>query len=130
MWSIFPVSQWSFVVLMCSVVALQFNEIVDVPYMDEPFHYNQTVEYCHGNFHQWNEKITTFPGLYLCALGYAFVLYCLSFGLLNFALLCTNLSILRSMNLFFGFGTLFLLQRIIGMIHPKLAIFKENFHLQ
>ena len=38
---------------------------VPAPYMDEPFHVAQTAEYCAGRWAVWDEKITTFPGLYL-----------------------------------------------------------------
>uniref|UniRef100_A0A1Q3F5Q3 Dol-P-Glc:Glc(2)Man(9)GlcNAc(2)-PP-Dol alpha-1,2-glucosyltransferase n=1 Tax=Culex tarsalis TaxID=7177 RepID=A0A1Q3F5Q3_CULTA len=33
--------------------------------IDEEFHLRQGEHYCHGRFHIWDEKITTFPGLYL-----------------------------------------------------------------
>jgi hypothetical protein len=32
---------------------------------DEPFHVQQTQQYCAGHFGAWDPKITTFPGLYL-----------------------------------------------------------------
>ena len=41
-----------------------FNDEVREPYMDEPFHVRQTQSYCAGNWTEWDEKITTFPGLY------------------------------------------------------------------
>lgn len=31
---------------------------------DEPFHVPQTQQYCRGDFHAWDPKITTLPGLY------------------------------------------------------------------
>jgi len=34
-------------------------------YMDEIFHIPQAQKFCHGNFVEWDSKITTFPGLYL-----------------------------------------------------------------
>jgi hypothetical protein len=37
--------------------------IILMIYKDEPFHVNQTVEYCKNNFTSWDPKITTFPGL-------------------------------------------------------------------
>ena len=39
-----------------------YDEVI--PYMDEIFHVPQAQEYCNGNFSNWNDKITTFPGLY------------------------------------------------------------------
>ena len=38
---------------------------VENPYMDEIFHVTQAQSYCDGNFTEWNDKITTLPGLYL-----------------------------------------------------------------
>ena len=29
---------------------------------DEPFHLGQTQKYCAGEFGEWDQKITTFPG--------------------------------------------------------------------
>ncbi|KAF7320168.1 hypothetical protein MKEN_00801300 [Mycena kentingensis (nom. inval.)] len=44
------------------------NEIVDEPYMDEPFHIPQAQAYCRGEFNTWDPKLTTPPGLYLMTL--------------------------------------------------------------
>jgi len=35
------------------------------PFIDEIFHVPQAQEYCRNNFHVWDDKITTLPGLYL-----------------------------------------------------------------
>eukprot|EP00636_Phaeomonas_parva_P006118 CAMPEP_0118875862 /NCGR_PEP_ID=MMETSP1163-20130328/16761_1 /TAXON_ID=124430 /ORGANISM="Phaeomonas parva, Strain CCMP2877" /LENGTH=459 /DNA_ID=CAMNT_0006811411 /DNA_START=206 /DNA_END=1585 /DNA_ORIENTATION=- len=43
---------------------LRFNAEVPEPYMDEPFHLQQTQKYCAGDYDSWDPKITTFPGLY------------------------------------------------------------------
>jgi len=40
------------------------SKVAPDPYIDETFHIPQCQAYCHGNFHDWNEKITTPPGLY------------------------------------------------------------------
>lgn len=37
--------------------------------MDEIFHVQQTQTYCDGRFSEWNQKITTFPGLYFASLA-------------------------------------------------------------
>ena len=49
------------------LIYVVFMASVPEPYMDEPFHVKQTQEYCAGNWSVWDEKITTFPGLYLLA---------------------------------------------------------------
>jgi hypothetical protein len=36
---------------------------------DELFHVRQTQQYCRGDFATWDPMITTFPGLYLFAVG-------------------------------------------------------------
>ncbi|RDI82298.1 hypothetical protein Vi05172_g7738 [Venturia inaequalis] len=41
------------------------SEIVPEPYLDEVFHVRQAQVYCNGDFHVWDQKITTPPGLYL-----------------------------------------------------------------
>lgn len=38
--------------------------------VDEEFHLIQGEHYCHGRFHVWDEKITTFPGLYLISASF------------------------------------------------------------
>jgi len=41
------------------------------PDQDEPFHAGQTAAYCAGRWSHWDPKITTPPGLYVLALGWA-----------------------------------------------------------
>ncbi|KAM0522561.1 hypothetical protein ACHAPE_002153 [Trichoderma viride] len=40
------------------------SEIVPEPYLDEVFHIPQAQKYCEGKFFEWDDKITTPPGLY------------------------------------------------------------------
>ena len=39
------------------------NNAAPEPYIDETFHVPQCQEYCQGKFNEWNDKITTPPGL-------------------------------------------------------------------
>ncbi|XP_066995277.1 dol-P-Glc:Glc(2)Man(9)GlcNAc(2)-PP-Dol alpha-1,2-glucosyltransferase [Anabrus simplex] len=39
------------------------------PYLDEAFHVPQANNYCKGLFKEWDQKITTLPGLYLLSVG-------------------------------------------------------------
>eukprot|EP00898_Chlorokybus_atmophyticus_P001065 jgi/Chlat1/195/Chrsp1S03262 len=48
-------------------VAALVNAHVPEPYMDEIFHIPQAQRYCQLDFHSWDPKITTFPGLYIFA---------------------------------------------------------------
>ena len=57
----------------CILIARSVNTAVPHPYMDEEFHVPQTQLYCAGRFREWNNKITTLPGLYITALPYAAV---------------------------------------------------------
>ncbi|KAM0350110.1 hypothetical protein ACHAPU_003273 [Fusarium lateritium] len=41
---------------------------VPEPYLDEVFHIPQAQKYCQGRFQEWDDKITTPPGLYLLSL--------------------------------------------------------------
>ncbi|KAL2129631.1 hypothetical protein VTI74DRAFT_7512 [Chaetomium olivicolor] len=40
------------------------------PYLDEVFHIPQAQTYCEGRFWDWDDKITTPPGLYLLSVAY------------------------------------------------------------
>lgn len=54
------------VVLLGSLLSVSYvsNE-QPLPYMDEMFHVRQSLVYVHGNWSQWDEKITTPPGMYV-----------------------------------------------------------------
>jgi alpha-1,2-glucosyltransferase len=39
------------------------NNSAPEPYIDEMFHVSQCQAYCQGRFSEWNDKITTPPGL-------------------------------------------------------------------
>ncbi|KAF2202469.1 hypothetical protein GQ43DRAFT_311470 [Delitschia confertaspora ATCC 74209] len=49
----------------------QVSSHVPDPYLDEIFHIPQAQVYCQGNWHSWDPKITTPPGLYIVAWGFA-----------------------------------------------------------
>ncbi|KAM5347913.1 hypothetical protein ACJ41O_007737 [Fusarium nematophilum] len=44
------------------------SAVVPEPYLDEIFHIPQAQKYCEGRFQEWDDKITTPPGLYLVSL--------------------------------------------------------------
>ncbi|KPM45384.1 Dol-P-Glc:Glc(2)Man(9)GlcNAc(2)-PP-Dol alpha-1,2-glucosyltransferase [Neonectria ditissima] len=44
------------------------SAVVPEPYLDEVFHIPQAQLYCEGKFREWDDKITTPPGLYLLSL--------------------------------------------------------------
>jgi alpha-1,2-glucosyltransferase len=39
------------------------KSVAPEPYIDETFHYPQCQAYCQRNYMQWDDKITTPPGL-------------------------------------------------------------------
>ncbi|KAM7184484.1 DIE2/ALG10 family domain containing protein [Rhypophila sp. PSN 637] len=45
------------------------DHYVPEPYLDEVFHIPQAQTYCQGRFWDWNDKITTPPGLYLLSVA-------------------------------------------------------------
>jgi len=47
------------------IILYLFNIQVPEPYMDEEFHFRQYSHYQDNNFHIWDDKITTPPGLYI-----------------------------------------------------------------
>ncbi|KAH6659089.1 DIE2/ALG10 family-domain-containing protein [Truncatella angustata] len=47
------------------------NAFVPRPYMDEIFHVPQAQVYCEGKYAQWDDKITTPPGLYFLSIIWA-----------------------------------------------------------
>ncbi|KAF4755952.1 glucosyltransferase, partial [Perkinsus olseni] len=55
------------VVLLSSLAVHDINSYLPDAYMDEIFHVPQTQAYCEGHFKQWDNHITTLPGLYLWA---------------------------------------------------------------
>ena len=54
------------IIPLVSGIILNFiNKEVPFPYMDEHFHFKQTISFYQGNFKQWDSKLTTFPGVFL-----------------------------------------------------------------
>ncbi|CCC09152.1 unnamed protein product [Sordaria macrospora k-hell] len=46
------------------------NHYAPEPYLDEVFHIPQAQTYCEGRYQEWDDKITTPPGLYLLSVGW------------------------------------------------------------
>ncbi|KAI7688744.1 Putative Dol-P-Glc:Glc(2)Man(9)GlcNAc(2)-PP-Dol alpha-1, 2-glucosyltransferase, partial [Sarcoptes scabiei] len=90
--------------LECFAIAFWFNKTQPNEFIDEQFHWNQTKAYCGGNFFEWNEKITTPPGLYLISYVFSKLISLLGFD----ADRCESLNLLRSINIIFSIGNLIL----------------------
>ena len=84
--------------------------------MDEPFHVNQTQKYCAGQLHEWDPKITTFPGLYVFAALPSWI--GAAVGLSGAPAWCT-LAYLRGLNLLPALATPYLLLLLIRRLHPN-----------
>lgn len=130
------VLRFAFVAALLAVIAAAFNNIVPTPYMvgifltfgpdshlkcfcdfqDEFFHFRQTNEYCNGNWHVWDDKITTLPGVYLIAAG---IFRSLSVLLgMPISSICT-LSNMRLLSVVFGMGNLALIEAILREKNAK-----------
>ena len=67
------------------------------PYIDEIFHLRQCQTYCDYKFTQWDDKITTPPGLYIIGFVYSKLI-----ELVSGYPACMDSNILRSVNLIEG----------------------------
>ncbi|CAI5730465.1 unnamed protein product [Hyaloperonospora brassicae] len=79
------------------------NQIVPDPYMDEIFHIPQAQHYCQDRFHEWDPKLTTFPGLYLVS-----TLCTRALSWMNGGAFYCSVSMLRSLNVVFALGNVVL----------------------
>ena len=105
--------------LLC-VVGELVDKNVPAAYMDEIFHIPQAQRYCAGNFTQWDNKITTLPGLYVFSFGLLDPLFKVSSALdLNSASLLDLCStkMLRSVNLGMSIINVLLLYTITSHLH-------------
>ncbi|OAD74167.1 glycosyltransferase family 59 protein [Phycomyces blakesleeanus NRRL 1555(-)] len=95
---------------------------VSKPYMDEIFHVPQAQRYCMGDYASWDPKLTTPPGLYIISRG---------FSILSTAVGvdgCTP-SALRMTNIFFSLGLLFVIDSLIGCLHPTSPAIRSRYAL-
>ncbi|ETV67852.1 hypothetical protein H257_16079 [Aphanomyces astaci] len=105
-------------------VATLFSVHAPHAYMDEVFHFPQTEHYCEGRWGVWDPKITTFPGLYVVGTGFgSAVHHALSTFQVNVVApsLC-SLNVLRSINVLFNIGSLFLIVKLRCMKYAPDAI--------
>ncbi|KAH9097533.1 hypothetical protein Ae201684P_001011 [Aphanomyces euteiches] len=105
--------------ILCAVgisVAYLFEQSAPTAYMDEIFHFPQTVHYCHGEWGVWDPKITTFPGLYVVGTAYAHGMEWISHVQISAKAMFCSLAVLRSLNLLFGIGNALLIPRL-RMMH-------------
>ncbi|KAK3934663.1 DIE2/ALG10 family-domain-containing protein [Diplogelasinospora grovesii] len=58
-----------FIYLLSHAWLTLVNEYVPEPYLDEVFHIPQAQTYCEGRYWDWDDKITTPPGLYIVSLA-------------------------------------------------------------
>merc|ERR1719414_1331959 len=94
-----------------AVILAVINTVQPAPYMDEIFHIPQAQKYCYGKFREWDDKITTLPGLYIVSVG---VLNPISSWFEQ--IFCDPIH-LRSINVMMSSLTFLILQRITTQIH-------------
>lgn len=65
------VISWSSAITLVSLTAAIWSGLIDAfvpePYLDEVFHIGQAQAYLRGQWHVWDPKLTTPPGLYLAS---------------------------------------------------------------
>ena len=131
MFSKFLLALGIFTALLC-VVGELVEKNVPEPYMDEIFHIPQAQRYCAGNFTQWDNKITTLPGLYLFSVGLLEPVYKLSSALDlqlgveidNGTKLC-SVRVLRTVNMMMSLLNLALLHSITTHLHGDKESYSE-----
>ncbi|CAL7940024.1 unnamed protein product [Xylocopa violacea] len=94
----------SLICLSILTLFIYLNHVQPYYFIDEVFHVSQTLQYCAGNFSQWDPKITTLPGLYIIT---TLILSPLS--------LC-NIFYMRCINLLGTFLNLYLAYNILKQI--------------
>ncbi|XP_071497858.1 dol-P-Glc:Glc(2)Man(9)GlcNAc(2)-PP-Dol alpha-1,2-glucosyltransferase-like isoform X1 [Diadema antillarum] len=96
------------------MIFMEVDKTQPSPYMDEIFHIPQAQLYCNGSFTEWNPKITTLPGLYLSSVGLLKPLALLLEA--DLVDLC-SVTTLRSINILFAVGCLFIIYHTLCVIH-------------
>ncbi|KAN0026890.1 hypothetical protein ACTFIU_009566 [Dictyostelium citrinum] len=98
------------------IISLSILKIINSyqiePYVDEIFHIPQTIKYCEFKFKEWDNKITTLPGLYILALIYSNVLSFFGIGDGIWISHC-SVAVLRSFNVFCLIITFFSIYEIL-----------------
>ncbi|KAF2142591.1 glycosyltransferase family 59 protein [Aplosporella prunicola CBS 121167] len=90
------------------------SDKVPEPYLDEVFHVRQAQVYCAGDFHVWDPKITTPPGLYLLS----YIVYRISGRCDIFILRALNCSLA----LFIAQASFSILTRLYGLLKPGRSV--------
>lgn len=67
----FPLYYFS---VVTAFIAQEVHQKVPLPFIDERFHLAQCAKFCAGRFSEWDDKITTPPGLYLLGTVYSRIL--------------------------------------------------------
>lgn len=105
-------------VVFSAAILQRVCQIAPSPFIDEIFHIPQAQKYCNGSYSEWNDKITTPPGLYLISL-----LLQLPITAVYQHLYCTVLT-LRAVNVFFNALNMFLIYYILKEIN---SVYEENY---
>ncbi len=119
----------SLLIVSLAVLSSYFSSLVSLPYMDEYFHYHQSIDYCSGEWSRWNNKITTLPGLYIINVAIFKLTSWLSFGSLPLHSIC-SLESFRMINLLYSlisyFSLLSLFRSLIKFAYPSVLFTNEK----
>ncbi|RIB21128.1 Glycosyltransferase Family 59 protein [Gigaspora rosea] len=100
-------------VAIINFIANLVNTVVPDPYMDEIFHIPQAQRYCEGNYHEWDPKLTTPPGLYIIS-----NLIILPLSHLVHSVNFCSIEFLRATNILFSIGLYVVFWKVLAYLHP------------
>ncbi|ODV66454.1 hypothetical protein HYPBUDRAFT_110443 [Hyphopichia burtonii NRRL Y-1933] len=92
----------SFLILTSAIIYRLVALRVTEPFIDEIFHLRQCQTYCDYRFDEWDNKITTPPGLYLLGFAYTNLIRVIGMNSSSLDAICADKNILRSLNLVGG----------------------------
>ncbi|RCK57827.1 Dol-P-Glc:Glc(2)Man(9)GlcNAc(2)-PP-Dol alpha-1,2-glucosyltransferase [Candida viswanathii] len=115
--NVFPVYKYSCMTLFVGFSLFVFQKVKEIapePYIDEIFHLRQCQAYCDYKFTQWDDKITTPPGLYTIGFVYSKLI-----ELVTGYPACLDSNVLRSVNLMGGLVVLPLVLHVFKRYNPN-----------
>lgn len=115
--NVFPLTKYLCIALFVGFTVFVFQNIkntIPEPYIDEIFHLRQCQTYCDYKFTQWDDKITTPPGLYIIGFVYSKLI-----ELVSGYPACMDSNILRSVNLIGGLVVLPLVLQLFKKSNPR-----------
>lgn len=111
-------------VCLSAFIFLVVQEKVTSPFIDEIFHLRQCQKYCQYKFQEWDNKITTPPGLYVIGFVWANLVNYIGTAEAKLDEVCQQYWVLRSVNLV---GGTLVIPWLALKLQKNLALFQENY---